>query len=434
VNALTLVAQGRAKVFFPAVAGTVYWIAIDSPSTDVIRLQTYPVGGADDVEDAEAIPPALPRQVTGNNIFATAAPSDEDWHPTYHPEASVWWKWTADFQGAVQIDGRRCDFQPRLTILEVLPGGSLTRVAVGFETVVFPVSPGKEYRIGFDTSEFGPGRVEFWIESVPASPPPNDHLADATDLGSAMIACDGGWIFKATPEAGAPNEYLGLPQIQIPGDRTLWWKWTCPVSGYFRFSRHGSMASPRVMVYAGAPTEENLAGSSDQAEGVRLLASAGTTYWIQINDLTWRSSRVELNIHPAATEPEYFRELAERGFFRLLGPERHPGADADGDGIANEIELACAASPEAAVADPNHPRLSHDGTGWTLRWFEDESYTEPTTGAPLVLRGATSTTLLGTWDRPTVFQGESSSARFIRLPAGSRGFGRLELVNPNWTP
>ena len=122
-DALTLVAQGTQRVFFPATAGTVYRIAIDSPSQDVFQFKPYPVGGADDVASATPITGALPLRVKGNNVFATAAPSDEDWHPTYHPTATVWWVWTSPANGAVRMDVRNSDFGTRLTAYERAPGG-----------------------------------------------------------------------------------------------------------------------------------------------------------------------------------------------------------------------------------------------------------------------------------------------------------------------
>lgn len=436
VNALTLVAQGRSSVFFPATAGTIYRIAIDSPGSDVIGFQTYPAGGADDVAAADPLPTALPQQVHGNNIFATPAPTDEDWHPEYHPEASVWWSWTADFSGSVHVDARRSDFEPRLSIYERQAGDQLVRVGAGFSSAVFDVAAGKEYVLGFDTTEYGPGRVEYWIEQVPSTPPPNDALENAADLGNAMIACDGGWIFKATAQATAPNENIGFPHLFIPGDYTMWWRWACPTSGFYRFSCHGSTRNPQMLVYAGTPVAGNLAGSStDQADGVRLSATAGTTYWIQLKDPTRGGARVELNIHPAATEAFYFRRLAELGMFRLRGAQRHPAADPDADGFPNEIEMACGTNLETSDASsPSLPRLAQDPNGWILQWVEDTSYTQPQGGLALTLRGETSTTLEGAWTRPTVFQGATSSDRFVRLPAGPRGFARVELVNPNWTP
>ncbi|MCU0794505.1 MAG: hypothetical protein MUF31_01075 [Akkermansiaceae bacterium] len=435
VNALTLVAQGTKSVDFPASANTIYHLAIDSPGGDVIGLETFPVGGADQRVDAEIIPSDLPRKIQGNNLFASAETSEVDWHPTIHPTASVWWKWTAGFSGAVVIDARRSNFEPRITVYQSLGGGQNIRVGSGFNSTAFLVEEGEEYFMSFDNSTYGPGRIEFWMESVPDGRPPNDDVANATDLGNASQICDGGWIFQATGQAGVAGEDGGFPEFGFFGSRTIWWKWTCPANGYYRFSQYGSTGGARISLFAGAPTMANFAGFSDTHEGVRLLATAGTVYWIQIYDSFFSASRVELNIHHATQEPQYFKELDRLGYFRMKGAMREPEADADGDGFANEIELACGANPEVIDIDEGKlPRLVANGNIRILSWNEDSAYTQPSIGLPMALRGESATDLEGPWEPQTTLVGPVPGNRFIPLPSGVRGFVRVRLKNPNWDP
>lgn len=429
---LTPVAQGSGSIAFLANAGTTYHLVVDSPASDLIALTPFPPGGADQKSNAEIIAGPLPLHVTGNNLLATVAPDDENWLPSFPPVATVWWSWTPATSGVIRMDARRSNIDARLTLYQKPPGGSPVRVAVGVDIAVLQVTAGTEYLICVDGTT-GTGKIEFVLQAVPPAPPSNDHIANARDLGSASLACDGGWIHHATAEAGAPNESLGMPQIGIPGDRTLWWKWTCPASGTYRISQLGSDRASSLLLYSGSPVPGNLAASSNAPEGTLLNATAGTLYWIQVKTIPPHAVRTEINLHPATHEPRYFQTLIDLGLFALAGPDRHPDADPDGDGFANEIEIACGANPE--LADPQHPGLPkilpHSG-GWKLQWRRIDSYLTGGPGLPVVLGGKTSTHLTGPWSQPAEFSGSTSDTRFIVLPGPTRGFARLELYNPNW--
>jgi hypothetical protein len=429
---LILVAQGTRRVFFPVTQGVTYHIAIDSLSSDLVHFEVYPPGGADDIAAAEPIIGNLPLRVRGNNALATAAPSDDDWHPDFHPTATVWWKWTAPASGKIRLDARNCDFGPRLTTYERIPGGSPVRGTVGYEAAGIHVTAGNEYLFCIDTTG-DPGEVSFWLEWFPDAPPPNDDIANATDLGSALVACDGGWIFNATPQSGLPDEWIGYPQWNIPGDRTLWWKWTCPQSGPYRFSLNGSDGWPKVNVYTGSPDLLSLVVGTDSRNETTASVSAGTTYWIQVNDYRKTTTRAELNIHPAHTEPSYFNQFTFRGIFRLYGPQRHPDADPDGDGWSNQIEFACGSNPEVhAPNDPNLPHLLPHAGAWKLQWAEDTSYTTTYPGQPIILTGKVALSPAGPWVNATLSEDPDTRRKFILLPGGTRAFARLELYDPNW--
>ncbi|HEX5790129.1 MAG TPA: thrombospondin type 3 repeat-containing protein [Luteolibacter sp.] len=435
VNALTLVAQGTGKVFFPSQAGVRYHIAVDTAAADYIYLRTYPAGGADAQADAHAIAGSLPLQVHGNNVFATASEGDPDFgvdHPANH---SVWWVWTATFTGALRVDARRCDFGVGITILERPPGNAATRVSGGLDSAGFTVTAGNDYLICVDAYLGDPGEISLWLDQVPSGPPPNDNIANATDLGSSMVACDGGWLLLATPEAGMPNENLGYPQWGIPGDRTMWWKWQCPQSGDYRFSTLCSNLFAGLFLYTGTPEALTYVTSSpDMLDGVRITATAGTTYWIQVRDYRKVCSRAEINIHPALHEPAYFTQLKNRVIDRLMGSQRMPGSDPDGDGLSNDLELALGTNPQ--VRDPNNvlaPRLLPNGGGWMLRWGQDDNYIQYNANLPMTLLPKIANSPSGPWSTGTQTTDPATNLRSSNLPSGSAGFGRLEFNNPNWT-
>lgn len=435
VSTLTLVAQGTQRVYFPVTAGVVYHIAIDSPSQDVIQFKPYPVGGADAMAAAQPITGTLPLRVDGNNALATASPTDEDWHPEWHPNATVWWVWTAPSSGAIRLDARYCDFGTRLTVMERPPGGSANRIALGLQASFVPVTAGRDYLFCIDATG-DPGQIGFWLEWFPTTAPPNDNIANATNLGSAKIACDGGWLPYATAEAGLPNEDIGYPQWGVPGDRTLWWSWTCPQTGTYRFSHLGGDSWPTLNLYTGTPSSLSLVTGTEDPNGVRLATTAGTTYWIQIRDWKKTAVRTELNIHPALNETPYFKKFASTGVFRLFGSQRLPDADPDGDGFSNEIEFACGANPE--IHNPDDPNLPHlfasPNGGYYFLWGEDKSYTGNSSGLPVPLNVLTTTNPAGPWTTDVFYTDPFTGRNTTYLPFGPRAFSRLALTDPNWEP
>lgn len=435
VNSLALVAQGTGRVFFAAQAGVRYWIAVDSPAADYIYLREYPQGGADDRTAAEAIAGSPPFQIRGNNIFATAAADDPDFGSANPANHSVWWVWTAPSNGALRVDSRLCDFGPGLTVFERPPGGVATKIGSGLDSVGFAVTAGRDYLICVDAFNGAPGEISLWFDNVPTGPPPNDNIANAIDLGSGLVTCDGGWLLFATPEAGLPNETLG--QWGLPGDRTMWWKWTCPRGGDFRFSTLGSNLFAGVYLYTGGPGALSYVASNDDLSGVRITAAAGTTYWIQVRTPYFRTvSRAEINIHPAVNSPPYFNHLNNRGIFRLMGRDRHPGADPDGDGFANELECAFGSNPQVHDSgNPNLPHLLSNGAGgWMLQWKQDSSYLQSSVPYPMTLLPKIANSPAGPWTTGVPALNSQTGMYSCNLPVGTTGFGRFEFFNPNWSP
>ncbi|MGL4399619.1 MAG: hypothetical protein ACRCXD_07100 [Luteolibacter sp.] len=431
VDALTLVKQGTSVLFFQAQAGVRYHIAVDSVAADVVNLQLYPAGGADEVANADPLPAALPQRILGNNVLATTAAGDENSIPIYPPRNTVWWRWTAPVSGSVRLDARRCNFYPLMIIYEQVPGGSRVNIRVGFRAAGFEVTAGNDYYFRVGTADVEPGRIDISFDWIPAGAPPNDNIVSATDLGNASIACDDAWIYRATPEAGLPNE--NPPQFGQPGDRTLWWKWTCPKSGFYRVSARGSDVIPMLNLYTGTPAALTFVTGQEIEEGLRFTATAGTLYWIQLNDYRKICPHAELNLHPAHTETSYFRQLDNRGYFGLLGPQHHPKADPDGDSFSNEVELACSANPEMrGPFDSLLPHLVSAGSGvWRLRWNVDRQYVETLPGLPITVIPRTTTDLAAPWQTPAQSTDATGSHKIVNLPVGGRGFARLEVHDPN---
>lgn len=116
---------------------------------------------------------------------------------------------------------------------------------------------------------------------LPASttPPPNDALANATDLGSASV------VASASPNAGATLE-SGEPD-PLSSSLSTWYRWTAPSSGDFQVEECGPVGSD-IRVYTGSTiagltlvagqTSDQICGDDNR----RFSAVAGTTYRIQL--------------------------------------------------------------------------------------------------------------------------------------------------------
>ena len=139
-------------------------------------------------------------------------------------------------------------------------------------------------------------------------------------------------------------------------------------------------------------------------EGATLSAISGTEYWIQIVQGRYSPrARCELNIHPFAGETPYFDELSRR-YFRLLGAERNPFADPDGDGYANLVEATFNGNLE--TPDYNNDSLPHlvfHAGEWKLEWYLD-TFFQNSGSLPLIIHSETSLNMGSDWvaESPTI--------------------------------
>jgi hypothetical protein len=424
---LVLVAQGLDRVAFIAAKGDTYRIALDTPGPDSFYLRTYPVGGADELADADEITfKSDPVAIAGNNVLATTSSLDGNFRSIYPPTRTVWWKWTATFSGPVRIDNRRCQFYPLMDVFTTDSSGVLTQETAGFKAVGWVATEGTTYCIRLDDTAGLGGEINLWMERFPAGAPPNDMIAKATNLGSVPIACAGAWLYLATSEAGLPHENVGMPSSGVPGDSTVWWKWTCPSSGFHRVSTYGSDGYTQVYIYTGTPSSLSPLGASIEPNGARFSANAGTTYWVKVLTYSNRCIRAEINIHPATTESTYFQNLDVKAFFRLAGEQRLPDADPDGDGLPNLVELACGTHLERAdAANPSAPRIVFSSAGPRLRWT-----TASVSGLNIELTGQVAIHPAGPWSSPPSFT-ESTYDYSVPLPSGTCAFGRLKAHDPS---
>jgi Ca2+-binding RTX toxin-like protein len=202
---------------------------------------------------------------------------------------SVWYSWTAPANGSIPNLGIKLfgDFD---TLLAVYTGSAvdmLTEVASnddigsGGSSVSFSTTPGQTYAIAVDGFAGKTGRFNLlWGEA-----PPNDNFAAATALAGASGSRRGD-IRGATAEHGEPDPSgSGL---------TVWYSWTPPAAGTYKFATAGSSFDTVLAVYTGSSlgTLDFLRGNDDDPDRLccsswvpLVRAQPTTTYMIQVSAL-----------------------------------------------------------------------------------------------------------------------------------------------------
>lgn len=231
---------------------------------------------------------------------------------------SVWFKWTAPADGTITATACVPSTDdstnwPKVTLYSGTTLGGLSEQASGDNNCDLPdhdggridsiaVTAGTVYHLKvntfFPTEGYGPGALKFNFYP----PAVNGTVATATDLGSSASVSTLGSNFGVTeePEVGEP---------QILGDvrrKSVWFKWTAPKTGEFRFDQcedeapAGDIVTAAFTSNAGAnPAPSNLVpvppiegyagddncgdfGVFNSAGWFTIGVTAGTTYWIAV--------------------------------------------------------------------------------------------------------------------------------------------------------
>jgi hypothetical protein len=178
-------ATSQSEVFFRAVQGTTYSIAVGGwdLATGNVQLalqQSLPAAPNDAFSDAEVLPSqVIGYDTTGYTWFATSEPG-EPAHAGGSQGESVWYRWTAPAPGAVSFDTCGPDFAPTEfdTVLAAYVGSSvdhLLEVARNDDAddcsdfgsrIGYSVTPGVTYSIavdGFPVDDFPEETGPFWL-------------------------------------------------------------------------------------------------------------------------------------------------------------------------------------------------------------------------------------------------------------------------------
>ena len=171
--------------------------------------------------------------------------------------ASVWWSWTARFGGPVEVNTEGSDFD---TMLGVYTGSTISALTVlgtnddatglGLRSrVTFTATAGETYHVAVDGWRGDTGQIA--LNVFPAEAPPNDAFASAEVIsgGQGSVA---GFLHNATRETGEPVHDDAADGVE---GGSIWYSWTAPSTGSFRFRLDGTNTDAAVAVYTGSSVD-----------------------------------------------------------------------------------------------------------------------------------------------------------------------------------
>ncbi len=231
--------------------------------------------------------------IRSSNVGATSeATSGEPAILNQISAASLWWEWTPTTTAPVRLSTAGSGYDTLVAVYRGTALNALTLVAENDDDgtattsrLEFTAQAGVIYQIKVDGKAGASGLTLMDIGVVPA----NDALAAAEVVMGRSFRVDGANA-NCTRETGEPR-ILGFV-----GGKSLWYRWTAPDSGRFQIAVNSDGFDPLLAVYRGAVganftglalVEANdnfaFAGSSDTGSLVTIDATAGTTYFFQID-------------------------------------------------------------------------------------------------------------------------------------------------------
>ncbi|HZB45491.1 MAG TPA: Ig-like domain-containing protein, partial [Pyrinomonadaceae bacterium] len=293
------------RATFDAVAGAVYYVAVDGYNDGVttatgsiaLKWNVTPVPANNNFAAAQVLTGATTGTVTGTNRGATIE-AYEPYHANNDGGKSVWYKWTAPSSGSIEFSTAGSSFDTLLGVYTGAAINTLTNVAnndeedfnSGIHTsrVVFNAVVGTVYYIavdGFDGGAGGDwGDITLQWKVGPAAPANNSFATAQVINGDEGRIKGSNWL--ATKETGEPNH------AQNPGGKSVWYKFQAPGSGKVSFDTMGSTIDTVMAVYTGtgvsALTQVAANDDANEAAGVwtsrvTFEATAGTVYYIAVD-------------------------------------------------------------------------------------------------------------------------------------------------------
>jgi hypothetical protein len=318
VAALTRVdyAGGFCGLAFQATAGVTYLVAVDGSPGGSVSLALKPSPANDDFENAAPLGP--PPSVVERSNLAAGKQAGEPNHAGNAGGRSLWWTWTpsADMRVTVETCGSPID-----TLLAVYTGETLSALTPVAESdalcgndgsVTFRALAGQTYRIAVDGRDGAMGPITLST----GIPPANDAFVDASLLGGFPATASGTNVLAGI-EPGEPAHGA------VPGGRSVWWRWTAPVTRGVVVNSCSSGFFNMVSVYSGGAVDALEPVGSHQGNcRVAFRASQGSTYRIAVDGVSAQSGPVALAIDPSPANDD-FAEAAT-----LSGP---PGSASAGN-------------------------------------------------------------------------------------------------------
>jgi N-acetylneuraminic acid mutarotase len=189
--------------------------------------------------------------------------------------------------------------------------------------------------------------------------PANDDFANAITLPAAGGTVSGS-NDNATRETDEPFH------ANIPGGKSVWWRWTAPAGGRIAVDTAGSSFDTLLAAYTGTAVDNlTLIASNNNSGGsqsrIEFNVTAGTTYQFAVDGFLGDSGTITLNMTVSDFDMLYADWAAAEN---LTGDNALPEAIPHGDGIKNLIKYA----------------FNMDGSGPDVRVLVPGSGTTPGTG------------------------------------------------------
>ncbi len=315
VDSLSLVAENdnvsvydsnhRSQIFFHAVAGSVYHIAVDTamgnPGGLLYLNWTFtpdPTPTNDNFADAIVLPGLIGATI-GTDSYATKEAGEPN-HAGKTGGKSVWWRWTAPATGTAIIDTFDSSFDTLLAAYTGSAVGSLTELAANDDSggqqsrIMFPVHEGTEYQIAVDGYLGASGSIVLhWFLNLPPDKPtavspasgatgqsftpllqatefsdPDPPGADSQSSSQWQVDDDSAF---ASPDWNSGESYIPVVQTTVPagvlhGGTTYYWRvrykdsagnWSA-YSDAFNFTTGSGNSSLTNIVLSASSVAENL--------------------------------------------------------------------------------------------------------------------------------------------------------------------------------
>lgn len=220
--------------------------------------------------------------------------------------ATLWWSWTAPHAGSAAVETTGSGFD---TVVGVYSGSSLaslTGVASNDDfggattsRASFTAVAGATYQIAVGGKNGATGPVVLTIGYLPT----NDQFANATTLTGRSARANGFNTISGS-EAGEPKATTAAR------NRTVWYKWTAPISGYFSFSIFAYGFDAVGAVYRGSTLDSlvqiDTASTANYNDAAVVTAAAGTTYYFQVDSADGNGGFFDVEVVDALTLPLYY--------------------------------------------------------------------------------------------------------------------------------
>lgn len=298
---------------------------------------------------------------------------------------SVWFKWVAPVDGAVQLaPGNYVGHGGGGTFARLLEGDSIEKLSLAPEipgsswsTNVFRVSAGHTYHIqlGFD-----PGIMtlepDFTLSLKFHRPPGNDLFANRLELSGSEVNVTN-LLILATQEAGDPIQRVN----QSSAVNTLWFSWIAPDDGYLRAWAFAHDWDTRMGFYSGDDLAHLSAVTNRDFLGASISFSSPVGFLAKVNG----GARYELLLAASIADAGDFTIVLRPAAVVALSLKFLKQADAAPSLRLGNNWLRAEGPPEASGYRVKILR-SHDLTNWDLHGIS-EGWISGWTGAFFPLGG-----------------------------------------------